>query len=124
MNLSRNFGFDENGQKRDHLIPGRYQNSLDRTVDVLDSEIVPDTNHPNDRTRDRRKWRGELKKSDGTTLEQTQYFTDDGSLWGINATSHPHDLKRLNYAFETDSKPEAEFERAEVPQPARRRKTA
>ena len=98
--MSRNFGKDENGQERKTLVPGRYQNSLNRSVDVMDFEIAPDPLNPHDPSRNMRKWRGELKRSDGTTTEQTQFFTDDGSLWGINATSHPHDLKLLNYTFE------------------------
>lgn len=90
MNLSRNFTT---------VVAGRYQTAINRAVDVLDSELVPDPNHPNDRTKDKLKWRGHLLKTDGVTVENVLYFESDGSAWAVRTTSTPLDLRNLMYAF-------------------------
>lgn len=95
MNQSRNFA---------EVVPGRYQNAINRTVDILDSEIVIDPQHPHDRSKDRRRWRGNILKQDGRTVEQVQYFDDNGSAWDTRHTSsNPMDLRLLNYPFQSQA---------------------
>lgn len=73
---------------------GWYSNAQHRAVLITGFEMVPHPNYPEDRSKDLRKWQGTMYKMDGKTPADTQHFTDDGSLWGIKATSNPYDLAR------------------------------
>ncbi len=84
MNASKTFS---------EVQPGRYQNAINRTVDILSFEMVQDPNRPHDPAAKVRKWTGNLLRSDGKTIEQQQHFEDNGSIWWNRGIANPMDLK-------------------------------